>query len=297
MVDPADCTIDLASTMSATGSAECGVPTDKTDTVTTAGRSAVWPLERTSRTTKIFVCLFLGALLVVSVTGGLLLTSNGAGMDSGPAVCGELSVAKQGRVNLIFDNLPTDLLRRERRTIEDLFVNSYNQVSGMCDGLFERVLLDSTMVDWRDVSGEGALTTTSWTAFVNCSGCPDAEPLFVGGSEKRRRLQENSHIYNYEATNDFFYRFTQLMNLYLSEFFNITQGGIVLVATINVESGEVDQVFSLLPETHSPSNRPSSEPTVSPESGQGNQLFSLLPETFPQSNRPPSEPTTSPDAI
>ena len=47
-------------------------------------------------------------------------------------------------LNLIFENVPANLLRKERGALEDLFVESYNKVSGMCDGLHERILLEAT---------------------------------------------------------------------------------------------------------------------------------------------------------
>lgn len=96
--------------------------------------------------------------------------------------CGNDTVNLPGYVEIMIQFATVEEVEAKKPALEDLFVYAYNNVSGMCDGLFDRILQNATLEEAEDVSfNDTQVVLTKWNAFVNCDGCPEFEPLFSTG--------------------------------------------------------------------------------------------------------------------
>jgi len=99
---------------------------------------------------------------------------------------GETFSYENGRVNLMIENVPLKLMDfadvNNREMMEKHFTSAYNSVSGMCEGDFQRIVHNATLLDFTfGTRGDGAqYLDTNWKATVSCSGCNPKEPLFLG---------------------------------------------------------------------------------------------------------------------
>ncbi|CAB9515532.1 laminin G sub domain 2 [Seminavis robusta] len=241
---------------------------------------------------QVGVAIGLVAVVIFGVSSGIAIAigSSSPVPDAALVACGEHAERKQGRLSLIFENVPAAVLRKERRTIQDVFLASYNNASGMCEGLFERIMVDATMVDWRDVAPNAPMIATSWVCRVNCTGCPDNEPLFSDGLEGRRLEADSRFVYDYTGSNDFFSRFTQILNSNMLTFLNLSNFAAVI--SIDMETGQQDQIMTFVDGTDSSSTSPTSfrplgdvEASVSP---------SVTPADYPAPSTTPASPPSTP---
>ena len=84
---------------------------------------------------------------------------------------------RQGRMNLIFENLDLGLFLDHEVALEESLVEVYNNLSGTCNGTYKRVAHEASL-DEAFVFGSGAATNTTWGIVVSCLGCLEDEPLF-----------------------------------------------------------------------------------------------------------------------
>jgi len=118
---------------------------------------------------------------------------NGSGHHRGKECDEDLggNETKEGHVTIVFTGLSEEKVESEKRAMQILFEDSYNELSGGCDGTFQRVLREATLDEYTQ-HPDGSMTT-KWTGVVGCNGCPDDQPLFgmeqkEEGSSGRRQL-------------------------------------------------------------------------------------------------------------
>jgi hypothetical protein len=113
---------------------------------------------------------------------------------------GESISYEKGRVNLMIENVPPDLVdfadTKNTEMMEAVFKDAYNSASGMCEGDFQRIVHNATLLTWSfSERGDGVpYVETKWIVNVSCSGCNPREPLFLKSSSSdaassSRRLQ------------------------------------------------------------------------------------------------------------
>ncbi|CAB9524389.1 expressed unknown protein [Seminavis robusta] len=120
-----------------------------------------------------------------------------------PPTCSFASQLKRGVVELTIQGLSEDALSQHQESLEVLFRDLYNNITGMCLDPFSRVLHSAELQSWSaedrvvfledlmpDLANGTAtnkttptplivpVVTTTWVATVACDGCPDHEPLF-----------------------------------------------------------------------------------------------------------------------
>jgi hypothetical protein len=107
-------------------------------------------------------------------SGGLL-------EESRPVCDAELSEYKEGYLELVIQgDARIHVIGNDTWTLESIFEDSYNDVVGGCNGKFERVLHDVSVVSWHPIdAGDAVFATSFWKAIVSCIGCDDVEPLFM----------------------------------------------------------------------------------------------------------------------
>ena len=158
-----------------------------------------------------------------------------------------VSELKQGRVDFVIGNVPVYLLHRHREELATLFEEAYNDASGACEGLYERI------IESGDVSTAGSSFFTTWTAQVNCIGCPDEEPLFaLNETHKNPFKVESMPVAEQEAIQnafppEFLDRFIQLVDTKVANLFNVSNdkngGEVVYMATNFIGGNTTDLVF------------------------------------------------------
>lgn len=108
--------------------------------------------------------------------------------------CREDADTETGQVALYLEGLTRPLNETETGWVENAFLNVYNDLSGGCDDLFERFLINASIVNQTVDSGpnNSSYLQTEWLAEVECRGCPKNNALFADSSVGRartRRLQ------------------------------------------------------------------------------------------------------------
>ena len=92
-----------------------------------------------------------------------------------PPMCLVPAITKQGSVELKIQSLSEDVILKHRIELQRLFREIYNNISGMCLDPMYRTMYYSTLEEWS-ITQHGPdrpiITTTYWSATVNCSGCP-----------------------------------------------------------------------------------------------------------------------------
>jgi len=188
-------------------------------------------------------------------------------VDDSSSSCTEYSELKQGRFEIMFANIPERRIAEKQRELIELTKTAYNTASGVCDGMFERVLQGISLEGKepaKSLSNSTSYVFTSWTALITCNGCPDDEPLF--SDFQQRMLQENSTTASGSAFGEFpahtdsnhhVQTFIDFLNDMLPGLFNVTDGEVVYFASIGMITHAPDQVFNIFePEIETP-NAPS----------------------------------------
>ncbi|CAB9498345.1 expressed unknown protein [Seminavis robusta] len=115
-----------------------------------------------------------------------------------PPQCPTPSEPKEGYVELNLQGLPDGAIDDYKEEMEDMFRDVYNNITGMCLDPYNRVLHNATLNSYEIIEeGQGdepSVMGTYWLATVNCSSCPDYEPLFQAntspGSEDDTRIKD-----------------------------------------------------------------------------------------------------------
>jgi len=93
---------------------------------------------------------------------------------------------KQGFVEMGFLQMTAEILFQGRDILEEAFMESYNELGFMCDGPFERIMHNVTLLPGHylmtDAYGD-TFAFTQWRAIISCIGCDDHEPLFWSGTD------------------------------------------------------------------------------------------------------------------
>lgn len=87
-----------------------------------AASASAGAVANLSVTTQIGIAIGMAALIAAAVSSGALFRS---GDTSSSTYCGQFAETKEGRLNLILQNIPSDLLRAKRKVMEDIFVRRY----------------------------------------------------------------------------------------------------------------------------------------------------------------------------
>lgn len=174
-------------------------------------------------------------------------------IETGPLVfpilsdnCSETAYMKEGKVDISIAHAKLDRVYAKQLALENLFQMAYNNASGMCEGLYERVLHGASL---RDTSILGALPNTTFTvrtAFVgtlSCVGCPDYEPLFANG-EGEDSLLMGPDI-RHDNNGEFFLRFYEVFNQYLPDVLGEPDAEVVYLASIAGDTGKEDHVLDI----------------------------------------------------
>ena len=170
-------------------------------TSTIAGVGVIHAFAGASLLTQALVATGAAGLVTVASVGiGVTVTNTRQAMIysdiNDPLYCnagqGWESTTKTGMVYIMMEGVQESDLSPHEEVMQELFVNSYNNVSGLCAGTFERVMRNVTLVEHIPVADEdvpenvnvGEFWTLSlWEAEVTCNGCSDTEPIFSIYSE------------------------------------------------------------------------------------------------------------------
>ena len=110
---------------------------------------------------------------------------------------GESVSYEDGQVNILIENMPPELYdwaaTEKRELVESQFKASYNSISGMCEGMFERIVHNATLLNYTfAIRGDGVpYIDTTWEATASCSGCNPKEPLFMASSGSQQASSNN----------------------------------------------------------------------------------------------------------
>jgi len=111
-------TMAIAAAQSAAGAASAGANA----AMSAAASASAGAVASLSVATQIGIAIGMAALIAAAISSGALFRSE---TDNRPTWCGEFAETKEGRLNLILQNIPSDLLRAKRKVMEDLFVRRY----------------------------------------------------------------------------------------------------------------------------------------------------------------------------
>ena len=107
--------------------------------------------------------------------------------------CGVDADVREGNVMITMQGFPRALVGDEIDVMERIFATAYNTTIGGCDDVYQRFMHNATLQELNYIpDGKVPHLETTWTAFVQCRGCPAMEPLFSGESENdgRKLLQD-----------------------------------------------------------------------------------------------------------
>jgi len=139
--------------------------------------------------------VFLGfpVLLIVRYRNGSVLRSASTSSKQDKSVVGlssEHDCVKTGQVKsgnatmMLSDLLDTEgpilpnYYQQHQEELEKIFVKNYNDLSGGCQGPFQRVMTHARLLAWEHHPRNPSLVSTTWNGVVNCHGCLDQEPVF-----------------------------------------------------------------------------------------------------------------------
>ncbi|CAB9498874.1 ECF subfamily RNA polymerase sigma-24 subunit [Seminavis robusta] len=252
----------------------------------------------------------------------------------GVVYCGnEDATDLRGSVDIMIQYATPEEIAAKKGELEELFMDAYNNVSGMCNGLFDRVLVSASLEAFQDVSAslnDTVLVLTKWTAVVNCDGCPEDEPLFsttnktssqngtahdtslaASSSNGRRQLASNPDVeadtqpYNVDDMQDLFDQFwiyfARESPLILGENALLLKESRVVLMRLTGDDGQlIDEIkspdFRAAPliDTSTPSALPSASPSALP-SASPSAMPSASPSALPSAS-PSAMPSASPSA-
>ena len=111
---------------------------------------------------------------------------------------------QQGKLYMLFENVPQSIFTNNQQLLQDTFLKVYNNVSGGCNGLYKRIAHEATFSmekvqeDYTTLmvyEGNGndnvtkptseqnelhsAFVNTTWEVLLSCIGCLDDDPLFA----------------------------------------------------------------------------------------------------------------------
>ncbi|CAB9511738.1 ECF subfamily RNA polymerase sigma-24 subunit [Seminavis robusta] len=89
---------------------------------------------------------------------------------------------KQGYLDLVIKDLTEEMLYQEKSVLEDMFVEAFNNVTGRCDGMYERTMFNVSLLPSFYIMTDtknNTIASTQWVALLSCNGCPDSEPMFA----------------------------------------------------------------------------------------------------------------------
>merc|ERR1711933_32942 len=138
-----------------------------------------------------FAAQVTGVMAVAVATTTLTTTMNFYSTDINTTYvpplyhCGELidsdsssSSLKTGRMNLAVRGEFTRAFNdQEKLIVQNLFKEIYNNVSGRCEGVYQRIL-ERAFLEEQVFNATDSIIETKWSAEVRCNGCYDFEPLF-----------------------------------------------------------------------------------------------------------------------
>ena len=142
------------------------------------------------------------AMAVASAAGiGFLGGSNATGL-----ACAYPNLGfREGNITMFMEGIPRRFTDRESRLVEDVLLHAYNNASGICLDIFQREMLNTTLVEQKyyDMLGgsENVLETT-FTSWVKCESCPNEEPLFAYFAQERRLKRALSGISTLSITGE-----------------------------------------------------------------------------------------------
>ena len=101
---------------------------------------------------------------------------------------------KLGFVSIFFEGIDHHFTDAQGRELQGKFEESYNDVSGGCNDVFQRFLQNATMIEQKvgQNNASESILETSWAAWVRCKNCPDEEPLFSSMGTRRRRAMDSN---------------------------------------------------------------------------------------------------------
>ena len=141
-----------------------------------ASTAATAAVAATGLVTQVGAAIIAGAVVAAVYTPGVTVDSSLQMDDFVPPVCSNASTAKwNGFAEFNLKALMTPILPQDKRNMEVLFRDVYNNISGMCLDPFRRILLNATLLDWETLTveeGQQNVTKTVWSGLVSCSGCP-----------------------------------------------------------------------------------------------------------------------------
>ena len=142
------------------------------------------------------------AMAVASAAGiGFLGGSNATGL-----ACAYPNLGfREGNITMFMEGIPRRFTDRESRLVEDVLVDAYNNASGICLDIFQREMLNTTLVEQKYydmLGGSQNVLETTFTSWVKCESCPDEEPLFAYFAQERRMTRTLSDISTPSSTGE-----------------------------------------------------------------------------------------------
>ncbi|CAB9526927.1 domain protein [Seminavis robusta] len=125
-----------------------------TASITTTIASAI---ASASVASQIGVTVGVAAVAAAAVSSGVVITQEARSNSTAPVVkgsdfvppsCSLTSQIKQGLVELKIQGMPEDSLPQHRESIEEIFRDLYNNITGMCLDPFSRVLHKAELQNW-----------------------------------------------------------------------------------------------------------------------------------------------------
>jgi hypothetical protein len=143
-------------------------------------QSTVTKQKNSNRSMALVSCLLA---IFLGIPALLLATTldEGTGRNSGASIipddCTNTGDNKEANLTILLKDRRLMSLMSPSE-MEELFLETYNSLSGKCSGPYKRVLTKIELVSAKYMEHPGVLTT-AWSGIVNCHGCPDENALFA----------------------------------------------------------------------------------------------------------------------
>ena len=127
----------------------------------------------------------LTAVVAVAATTGF-----GPDNSSNATFCGYPNLGyRQGSIVMFMEGIPRPFTKREALVVEGVLVDSYNKISGVCVDLFQREMLNTTLVEqlfYDELDGTPNVLETRFNAWVKCEDCPNEEAMKKQAAEQEK---------------------------------------------------------------------------------------------------------------
>jgi hypothetical protein len=324
----------LQGTKSATSSVSTGTTAASTPATGTSGCLGNGGSSSTGTQAAVAT---IAAIVIAAVMSGLLMTSPRAvaplNLMQYDCEADMVPDLKEGRMRLNIEGFDAGEMESHRMEVQEIFVSAYNNASGMCDDFYQRILQSSTLQSRESYDNDTVILTgldvtdTSWSATVQCQGCPDVDPLFsipnatalapirylavedemhtpnTTANTTAHRIDHvlygsNATFYNATGTTtptsreEFLQRFLALFNSLLQQRFG---SRVVYIAILDVSYMMPEVIIRSDIPSMTPSQDPSLYPSSQPVATAPSISVSASPDNFPSNspNHVPSMPTSS----